>query len=422
MSAIPDHNQYTIEDIRKYVNGELTPAQMHAMEKAALDDPFLADAIEGYGLAQTKIGKAEISDELVHLKEALDGSLVRPRRSIRTFVGYAAAASILILLMVGGYYMFTEPGRQELADKKETTRETPQASLQSDSTSLPPTVSGTERPQAARDQPSVPKKSEELSPATVQSESANPEEQAKPAVPRDEQARTEPPAVGDVSEKEPSEALEGKAAGVTITNQDDASRNISRRNANNFNGKVTDDQGQPVSNAIVQIMPVNNALSTDKNGNFYITSPDTVLNVRVGSPGYETQNIALSNQNNQIVLQREQEVRAKSDKPAAKKSAVANREFSTANSGSALNAAPVTGWNDYQSFVTQFPPLAQAGASFKGPSISFRVNRSGKLSHFKVIESAGSNIDQLAIDYIQNGPKWQLFSGKNETVTISFNR
>jgi hypothetical protein len=39
--------QYTAEDIRLYLEGKLTPAEMHALEKAALHDPFLADAIEG---------------------------------------------------------------------------------------------------------------------------------------------------------------------------------------------------------------------------------------------------------------------------------------------------------------------------------------------------------------------------------------
>jgi hypothetical protein len=34
-------------DIEKYKRGELTPAQMHALEKEALRDPFLADALEG---------------------------------------------------------------------------------------------------------------------------------------------------------------------------------------------------------------------------------------------------------------------------------------------------------------------------------------------------------------------------------------
>ncbi len=42
------HNIYSAADIRHYLAGNMTPAEMHALEKAALDDPFLAEAIEGY--------------------------------------------------------------------------------------------------------------------------------------------------------------------------------------------------------------------------------------------------------------------------------------------------------------------------------------------------------------------------------------
>ena len=34
-------------DIDKYLRGEMTPAEMNALEKKALQDPFLADALEG---------------------------------------------------------------------------------------------------------------------------------------------------------------------------------------------------------------------------------------------------------------------------------------------------------------------------------------------------------------------------------------
>ena len=33
-------------DIEKYLNGKLSPSEMHALEKKALDDPFLAEALE----------------------------------------------------------------------------------------------------------------------------------------------------------------------------------------------------------------------------------------------------------------------------------------------------------------------------------------------------------------------------------------
>ncbi|MGC3945846.1 MAG: TonB family protein [Chryseolinea sp.] len=35
------------DDITRYLSGRMTPAEMHALEKKALDDPFLADAISG---------------------------------------------------------------------------------------------------------------------------------------------------------------------------------------------------------------------------------------------------------------------------------------------------------------------------------------------------------------------------------------
>ena len=40
--------KFTAADIEKYHNGQLSAKEMHDLEKAALDDPFLADALEGY--------------------------------------------------------------------------------------------------------------------------------------------------------------------------------------------------------------------------------------------------------------------------------------------------------------------------------------------------------------------------------------
>ena len=37
-----------ILQIRKYLNGELNTRAMHELERRALDDPFLADSLEGF--------------------------------------------------------------------------------------------------------------------------------------------------------------------------------------------------------------------------------------------------------------------------------------------------------------------------------------------------------------------------------------
>jgi len=47
------HINYTYADIRRYYEGQMSPAERHALEAAALEDPFLADAVDGYANAPT---------------------------------------------------------------------------------------------------------------------------------------------------------------------------------------------------------------------------------------------------------------------------------------------------------------------------------------------------------------------------------
>ncbi|MES2371310.1 MAG: hypothetical protein V4557_01940 [Bacteroidota bacterium] len=55
-------NPYSLEDIERYLQGKLSPAEMHELEKAAVQDPFLADAIEGYQATDLTIVKQDITD------------------------------------------------------------------------------------------------------------------------------------------------------------------------------------------------------------------------------------------------------------------------------------------------------------------------------------------------------------------------
>ena len=43
-----DTTNYTHFDISRYLNHEMTKTEMHDFEKAMMEDPFLADAFEGY--------------------------------------------------------------------------------------------------------------------------------------------------------------------------------------------------------------------------------------------------------------------------------------------------------------------------------------------------------------------------------------
>ena len=74
------------DDIEKYIKGELTPSEMHALEKNALSDPFLADALAGI----EAISANNFSEDLNKLKAAI--RYQTEQKSIASF-GQAKMAS-----------------------------------------------------------------------------------------------------------------------------------------------------------------------------------------------------------------------------------------------------------------------------------------------------------------------------------------
>ncbi len=113
MNGETNHTIYTAKDMEAYFSGRLLPNEMHAIEKAALDDPFLAEAMEGYQAMQ---GTA-YNDALLSLKEQLNNGApvakVVPMNP-STFKWWRIVAAVLIL---GGGIALT----YTLATKKQAT-------------------------------------------------------------------------------------------------------------------------------------------------------------------------------------------------------------------------------------------------------------------------------------------------------------
>ncbi|MCD2422225.1 carboxypeptidase regulatory-like domain-containing protein [Niabella pedocola] len=103
--------QYTIEDIRRYLSGSMSPAEMHDMEKAALADPFLADALDGYRTARPAVADIHLNE----IRSRISGQKVEPGRQTpvvalhktKWWRGLAAAA--VIGIMAAGAWFFMRP-------------------------------------------------------------------------------------------------------------------------------------------------------------------------------------------------------------------------------------------------------------------------------------------------------------------------
>src|SRR3984957_6799362 len=95
---------YTASDIEKYRKGELSAREMHDLEEAALDDPFLADAIEGFSTLPSS--QQDPPDLRERLSRKLTDDAGRTRRHATVILirrRATIAAAVILLLGIGSY-------------------------------------------------------------------------------------------------------------------------------------------------------------------------------------------------------------------------------------------------------------------------------------------------------------------------------
>ncbi|MEO8711951.1 MAG: hypothetical protein ABI405_07515, partial [Parafilimonas sp.] len=119
------HINYTFEDIQRYLQGRMSSSEMHDMEKASLQDSFLADAIEGYTNVSETIAKQ-------HLNEINASLFIEKQKSkvvaFHKRTRWLNIAAMLILIAGVGFlsvYIFKNSNKQqELAQVKNQPPET----------------------------------------------------------------------------------------------------------------------------------------------------------------------------------------------------------------------------------------------------------------------------------------------------------
>ena len=96
------NNGFTASDIERYYSGEMLPEERHALEKAALDDPFLADALEGYDFTSTA------ADDLAKIKSRLEKKLDR-KKVVPIFQKYKwlSVAAIVLIIAGAGWFAYS---------------------------------------------------------------------------------------------------------------------------------------------------------------------------------------------------------------------------------------------------------------------------------------------------------------------------
>jgi hypothetical protein len=462
---------FTAADIEKYHKGLLSSKERHALEKAALDDPFLADAMEGYAVAGVNVSAdiAELKKRLAE-KEEKGKVIAINTGGKRSFPWLRAAAAVILIAGTGVLaYQFAFNSKDEtIAQAPEVAKQQTAIDSSTGSASAPgaagnntePDVVVTNKNQSPSQQGIETRETNSLTgggrttdtlkaaeadlykavtaPSPSRADEKNTEAIAKgtarPAAPTKEKANdiaanakkdTDSDGVADLLEAETRKAEEQKARTATA-NRSRAENQQYRNNANVFRGQVLDNNNRGIPFANVTNTQDNVGTYTDARGYFNLTSTDSVLNVQTRALGYNPNNIQLRNTvpDNRVVMQDDQAVVAQtlSDKKVnyTRRSQDANFKFEG-------EPEPEDGWEPYDSYLAnninipkEFKPK-QSGNNNGMVEVSFEVTKNGTPVNFKVEKSLCSKCDEEAIRLIKEGPKWKRKARKGRTtVAISF--
>ena len=89
--------------LKEYIQGNRKGKDAHRVEHEALKDPFLYEALEGFDAIP-----GNHAERIGQLQEQL-AEAVRPKR--RLWLRWSAVASFLLLVSLGGYFLFTDMGK-----------------------------------------------------------------------------------------------------------------------------------------------------------------------------------------------------------------------------------------------------------------------------------------------------------------------
>ncbi len=427
---------YTATDIQRYLKGQMTAAEKHALERAALEDPFLAEAMEGYaGMPELPV-VSDIATLKQRLQENNTVNKVMPLRRYRAWWS-AAAAILLVAGTATTWYLFTQAPEHEIAQK---TNEIQPPAAQS----------------AAVPDPSHENKAEDKSVQPEESKARGPEEKKQLVI----SSNKNNTGIDTVSKLSGNKAVEivpaplpattlqrpgnplnnevqAEAKDVTADKQDIAlsatqASAIQRERSNAyipshiFKGRITDSNDKPLP--FVNITAGGVHTYTDAQGNFTILSGDSIVSASVRSVGYEPENAVLASNTplNNIKLSAGNNKLSEvvvTGYGVKKKAEQVRKQAQTQDSEDA--AEPVDGWGNYDIYLSNNKRLSSEKNKAAGGfvEVSFTVNKAGMLYDFKIERSTCSACNKEAIRLIKEGPKWRLTEGDKPgkiTVTIRF--
>jgi hypothetical protein len=398
------HEKYGAVEFQRYHDGTMPAAERRLLEGAALEDPFLAEALEGYAFSSN--GPADITGLKQQLKDRETGK--NPRNGVFEVVPGWFRIAALFLLVVGscwGVYRIWKSNDTGLAA-------IPASTLSSRAKDrVPSSTPSDTTPPAASSNDGVALQNKVAAPLALPT--AVPKPTNRDRLETSLAAKTEGVKIDQSST--PSTVPSARVATQEISDED-----VQRETV--FKGKVVDSRGAPVPNvSITAATDKRVSTTTDANGNFSLKGNDSAFNATLSATGFNARQAFLAAPSQNTIVLKEASSSLNEVVVMARKRSAAGSVQKDASVRS--DSMPVGGWPAFNSYVEAGRSTRKGIAGDVGPGsvvLSFETDKRGTPSKVKIEQSFCGPCDKEAVRVLTSGPKWKLAKGKRATVAIPF--
>jgi outer membrane biosynthesis protein TonB len=409
-----NHSNYSKDEIERYLDGQMSSAEMHAFELAMMDDAMLSDAVDGYKMAMNQTNTREDLSEITSRLKTTSPKVVKG--TFKQWMRIAATLIILLSASVVLYRIFYVNEQAATVQQIETTKIDSSAAI-STTTIDTSTIAKNDAPLPVISEPRavIIPPVEAAKEKTAKQEYKKAEENEHKVVKEEDVAKTE---IKPITPSAKDNASANQETVSKIKTQDQEYLRLNR-----FAGRIVDANNSPLPFA--NITEKNSGVGTyaDVNGYFVLLSQDSVLTVQTKSLGYISSITQIKTNNNPKIVLSDEPVLANAPSAGALYERNKSRNTFAASDTTAeeLEVSPYDGWNNYKLYVdnnmrTPFEnELKKRKQSSSGEvELSFDVNPDGSLSNIKVERSNCNNCNTEAIRLLKEGPRWKSKTGKKE--------
>ena len=413
-----------------YIRGLRKGKEAHRLEKESMQDPFLADAMDGYNQVE---GNHEQRIEKLRMQVSAHSAKKKSTYAIT----WSIAACLIIGFGISSYFLFL---KKSMTDEVFIAEES--VSIKLAEPAAPPTPAIPATPTV----PATPQKEIALATTKVKTDSTPISEiTARQADKKDMiaeiQTTSQPqgapvaavPMMEEVSEE--TAALQEVVATIdTFESESDKKMKLAKvatilPQNNMIKGRVTDGKGEPLIGASVTYKGTNIGTITNMNGEFSLVKKDDKKRLTAEYIGYDPVEIQVDTSRTMLIAMNENK-QALNEVVVVGYGAKKNKKSTTAGNvvtvkeqaKKEITPQPVIGKRSYQKYLKEnlVRPTDDNCKDIKGEVVlSFFVDEEGKPQNITVIHGLCEFADKEAIRLVKEGPKWT--SGKLPArVTVRF--